>query len=185
MAVDEKHSLCFPSSSVSLCEDTLPSNCFIRSIQWWAGHDWLHWAALWWELECGLSTGYFYKWEKKSHSQLFTKCTNISSLLMTESWAGFYSLSSLCLKLCLLAGCLCRPGEWAQAIKSITVYLCLTVHPEKQNPKPFGLCTAKCLNPGEQAWAGSLDRALFLFSHYWPLWCVTSATFAGNSEIIS
>lgn len=56
-----------------------------------------------------------------------------------------------------------------QAIKSITVYLCLTVHPEKQNPKPFGLCTAKCLNPGEQAWAGSLDRALFLFSHYWPL----------------
>lgn len=56
-----------------------------------------------------------------------------------------------------------------KAIKSITVYLCLTVHPEKQNPKPFGLCTAKCLNPGEQAWAGSLDRALFLFSHYWPL----------------
>lgn len=158
MAVDEKHSLCFPSSSVSLCEDTLPSNCFIRSIQWWAGHDWLYWAALWWELECGLSTGYLNE-KKKSHSQLFT--------------------------ICLFAGCLWRLGEWAHAIKSITVYLCLTVHPEKQNPKPFGLCTAKCLNPGEQAWAGSLDRSLFLFSHYWSLWCVTSATFAGNWEIIS
>lgn len=49
--------------------------------------------------------------EKNSHSQLFTIRTNIYSLLMTESWAGFYSLSLLCLKLCLLAGCLCRPGE--------------------------------------------------------------------------
>lgn len=85
---------------MSLCEDTLPSNCFIRSIQQ-------------------------------------VVCADLENE--------------------------------RKAIKSITVYLCLTVHPEKQNPKPFGLCTAKCLNPGEQAWAGSLDRALFLFSHYWPL----------------
>lgn len=37
-----------------------------RSAQWWIGHDWWYWAALQWELECNLSTGYGCEWNNNN-----------------------------------------------------------------------------------------------------------------------
>lgn len=58
------------STTLCLCEDTSPPNCSSRSVQWWIGHDWLYWAALWWELECNLSKGYWHELNNKNFSQL-------------------------------------------------------------------------------------------------------------------